>query len=80
MENYPDRVQRVARAHGTTMAIPLDALRLVAEMLLDRFGQARKTQAERPAVCAHPTRAHNNSSDPRAGVDIDASDDTGGPP
>lgn len=46
----PDRVQRFAQANHIAMAAPLGAHRLVAETVLDRYDQARKSQAEHAAA------------------------------
>lgn len=46
----PDRVRRFADYAGIELAEPLGAHRLVAETVLDRFDQARKTRADRIAA------------------------------
>jgi sirohydrochlorin ferrochelatase len=46
----PDRVRRFADNAGMALAAPLGAHRLVAETVLDRFDQARKTRADRIAA------------------------------
>jgi sirohydrochlorin ferrochelatase len=46
----PDRVRRFADNAGIELAAPLGAHRLVAETVLDRFDQARRTRADRIAA------------------------------
>ncbi|OBK44923.1 sirohydrochlorin chelatase [Mycobacterium sp. 1081908.1] len=46
----PDRVRRFADYAGIELAQPLGAHRLVAETVLDRFDQARKTRIDRIAA------------------------------